>query len=213
MTTQRMVGPVVTRARRARRAIAVAALCAAPWLVGAQGVGSPDLILFGGKVFTADSTHAWVEAIAIRGDRITATGTNELMRALAGPATRMIDVGGRVVVPGFNDAHDHVGAARFAMMFTTVESLTPAPTLGQGHDALRTAAARAPVGTWLRTDIGMRFLDDPTAREIFGPADAIACGVFAPLGKATRSEDGYRVTGRWPFASGCEHSSHRMGGV
>ena len=169
MTTQRTVGRVMTRAQRASRVIAVvalfAALCAGPWLAGAQGVGSPDLILFGGKIFTADSTNAWVEAIAIRGDRITATGTNELMRALAGPATRMIDVGGRVVVPGFNDAHDHVGAARFAMMFTTVESLTPDPTLGQVLDSLRIAAARAPKDTWLRTDIGMRFLDDPTARR------------------------------------------------
>src|SRR6202044_2763355 len=38
-------------------------------------------------------------------------------------------------------------------------------------------------------------------------------GVFAPMGVATRTPGGFRVTGRWPFSSGCEHSSWRMGGA
>src|SRR5262249_36204527 len=41
------------------------------------------------------------------------------------------------------------------------------------------------------------YLEPATAREIFAPANAIACGVFAPTGKSTREGDGYRVTGRW----------------
>jgi len=57
------------------------------------------------------------------------------------------------------------------------------------------------------------YLDEAVAREIFGPDDAVACGVFAPMGRATPVGDGYRVTGRWPFASGCEHSRWRMGGA
>ena len=58
------------------------------------------------------------------------------------------------------------------------------------------------------------FLDDDTARHVYGPADAISCGVFAPLGRATRAAGGgLRVSGRWPFGSGCEHSQWRMGGV
>lgn len=56
-------------------------------------------------------------------------------------------------------------------------------------------------------------LDEDTAREVFGPADAITCGVFAPMGRAVPTEGGYRVSGRWPFASGCEHSAWRMGGT
>lgn len=56
-------------------------------------------------------------------------------------------------------------------------------------------------------------LDEDVAREIYGPDDAITCGVFAPMGRATPEGDGYRVTGRWPFASGCEHSKWRMGGT
>jgi alkylation response protein AidB-like acyl-CoA dehydrogenase len=57
------------------------------------------------------------------------------------------------------------------------------------------------------------YLDDDVAREVYGPGDAVTCGVFAPLGRARRFDDGFRVSGRWPFASGCEHSAWRMGGA
>ncbi len=56
-------------------------------------------------------------------------------------------------------------------------------------------------------------LDEAVAREVYGPGDATTCGVFAPMGRATPAEGGYRVSGRWPFASGCEHSAWRMGGT
>jgi hypothetical protein len=68
----------------------------------------PDVLLVDGKVFTSDSTLPWAEAIAIRGDRIVAVGTTTVIRALAGPTTQVLELGGRVVLPGFNDAHDHV---------------------------------------------------------------------------------------------------------
>ncbi len=57
------------------------------------------------------------------------------------------------------------------------------------------------------------YLDDAIAREVYGPADAITCGVFAPTGRAVPARDGFSVTGRWAFASGCQHSRWRMGGT
>lgn len=57
------------------------------------------------------------------------------------------------------------------------------------------------------------YLDEAVAHEVFSPPDAITCAVFAPMGRAVREGDGYRVTGRWAFASGCEHSRWRMGGT
>ncbi len=58
-----------------------------------------------------------------------------------------------------------------------------------------------------------RHLDEGIAREVYGPDDAVTCGVFAPMGRAVAAPGGYRVSGRWPFASGCEHSKWRMGGT
>lgn len=57
------------------------------------------------------------------------------------------------------------------------------------------------------------YLPEASAREIYAQAPlAVTGGVFAPYGKATAVADGYRVTGRWPFASGCEHCTWLMGG-
>ena len=57
------------------------------------------------------------------------------------------------------------------------------------------------------------YLPDDAAREIYGSSpDVISGGAFAPHGKAVVSDGGYRVTGRWPFASGCEHCTWLMGG-
>jgi alkylation response protein AidB-like acyl-CoA dehydrogenase len=56
------------------------------------------------------------------------------------------------------------------------------------------------------------YLEPEVAREIFTGARAIAGGVFAPRGQAIREGEGYRVSGRWSFASGCQHCSWLMGG-
>ncbi|HKJ33619.1 MAG TPA: hypothetical protein VKA34_17415, partial [Balneolales bacterium] len=69
--------------------------------------GQPDLILIHGKVFTAESNNPWVEAVAIRGDKIEAVGTNSAIRQLAGPETRIFNLKGHVLVPGLTDAHVH----------------------------------------------------------------------------------------------------------
>ena len=56
------------------------------------------------------------------------------------------------------------------------------------------------------------YLPEAIASEIYGPPQAITGGVFAPHGKATAVAGGYRVSGRWPFGSGCEHCAWLMGG-
>ena len=122
---------------------------------------APDLILAGGKVFTADPARPWAEALAIAGDHVVAVGTSAEVRPLAGPATRVIELQKRVVVPGFNDAHTHVGGGLGPAVNLDLRSNDPA--LADVLKALTAEAARAPAGTWLRGEIGVRVLDDPAA--------------------------------------------------
>src|SRR5205085_2759888 len=62
------------------------------------------------------------------------------------------------------------------------------------------------------TGLVSSFLAPDVAREIYGRDDAITGGVVAPRGKAVAVDGGYRATGRWAFASGCQHSAWLMGG-
>ncbi len=123
-------------------------------------VNPPTIILTGGKVFTADSARPWAQAIAIRGDRIAQVGTTAEIRRLANAATREIALDGRVVIPGINDAHDHLGETGLGPEFRTGPSPMPNPTVAQVLDSLRSLAARTPSGSWLRTQVGMGVLSD-----------------------------------------------------
>ena len=69
--------------------------------------GPADTILTNGKIITVDETFSIAQAVAVRGSRIVAVGTNQEITRLAGPNTRRIDLRGRSVVPGFIDNHAH----------------------------------------------------------------------------------------------------------
>jgi hypothetical protein len=125
----------------------------------------PDLVLVGGKVFTADRRHPWAEAVAISGDRIVAVGTTAEVDRLAGRSTRRLLLGGRTVVPGFNDAHAHIGAPLPGVAFQTGDGPVPDPPLALVLDSLAALVRRVPEGTWLRTSIDAAVLDDPRARR------------------------------------------------
>ncbi len=66
-----------------------------------------DLILTGGRIFTGDAARSWAQALAVRGNRIVAVGGDRDVRPLAGPGTRVIELRGRTVTAGFQDAHVH----------------------------------------------------------------------------------------------------------
>ena len=71
------------------------------------GQGQADLVLFHGKIWTENPKQPEVEAVAIQGNRILGVGDSESILKLAGPKARVVDLKGRRVVPGFNDAHVH----------------------------------------------------------------------------------------------------------
>jgi predicted amidohydrolase YtcJ len=123
----------------------------------------PDLILLNGKIFTSDAAHPYVEALAIRGERIIATGTSEKIGALAGPQTKRIDLGGRVVIPGINDAHHHCGfePAGFHLQFKSTE-----PTWAEVVEEVATAVAKTPKGTLIHGEIGPVAFEDSQANRM-----------------------------------------------
>ncbi|MCD7438413.1 amidohydrolase [Streptomyces lincolnensis] len=71
---------------------------------------TPTLVLTGGQVLTVDDDFTVAQGVAVRGRTIVAVGGDREIRALTGPGTRVVDLGGRTVLPGINDSHLH-GAA------------------------------------------------------------------------------------------------------
>ena len=66
-----------------------------------------DRIFTGAKIWTGDDAHPQAQAIAISGDRLLAVGSDQEIKALAASDTTVVDLGGRLVVPGFQDSHLH----------------------------------------------------------------------------------------------------------
>jgi predicted amidohydrolase YtcJ len=66
-----------------------------------------DIILVNGKVYTENATQSWARAVAIGGEKIIAVGEDADIEKLRGPATKVIDAGGKLVLPGFVDCHIH----------------------------------------------------------------------------------------------------------
>src|SRR5690348_268147 len=90
----------------------------------------PDTIYYHGHLVTMWSDHPEVEAVAIRGDRFVAVGSNADVRKLAGPATSEIDLAGRTVLPGLQDSHTHPIAAALS------EQDRPVPVMNSIPDIL-----------------------------------------------------------------------------
>ena len=152
-------------ARRCLFAVAVSFPALLSW--GQQA--APDMVLLNGKIFTSDSAHPYVQALAIRGERIVAADSSVKIALLAGPETKRIDLGGHTVVPGFNDAHYHlfVEPPTFHLQFTSQE-----PTWDQVAQAITAARATVPADVMIRGEVGPAVLDD--ARASRTSLDALA---------------------------------------
>jgi predicted amidohydrolase YtcJ len=112
----------------------------------------PDLILKNANIWTVDDLQPRAQAVAICGNEIMATGTDSEIEALATKSTRIIDLKGKLVLPGFNDCHTHfVGASlRTAMNF----DLYGATTIAEVQQRLSRHSHLHPAMEWLR---GMRW--------------------------------------------------------
>jgi predicted amidohydrolase YtcJ len=73
--------------------------------------GPADLVLAGGGVYTVDAVRSRADAVAVRGGRIVAVGSDADVGPLIGPSTDVVDLRGRLVLPGFQDSHVHAPSA------------------------------------------------------------------------------------------------------
>ena len=107
---------------------------------------SAGLIVTNARVWTADAARPEVRAVAIDGDRIVAVGSPEEVDRLRGEGTRVIDAGGRFLMPGFHDAHIHLMAGGHQLDAVDLkDAATPEEFTGR----LAERAKRTPKGEWI----------------------------------------------------------------
>ena len=75
-----------------------------------------DLVITGGAVYTVDAARRWAQAVAIRDGRFVAVGTDADVRGMVGPGTEVLDLAGRMILPGFQDAHIHPPGSGLEML-------------------------------------------------------------------------------------------------
>ena len=113
----------------------------------APDIGGPaDLVLLGGRVVTVDPDHPEAEAVAVRNGRIAAVGTTAEIEATAGPDTEVVQLEGRMAIPGFIEGHGHfmgVGDAQLIL------KLGEADNWNRIVDLVAEAVAEAPEGGWI----------------------------------------------------------------
>src|SRR5437773_11841166 len=112
----------------------------------AQPKPTATLIITNAAVYTVDKQHPTAEAVAVIGDHIVAVGSRAEIDSWRGPETKVIDAGGKLVLPGFNDAHVHFiqGGAQLEQV-NLVDAATP------DEFAKRNAAQgkKTPKGEWI----------------------------------------------------------------
>jgi len=124
--------------------VAMLALVAFVLPVAAQ---SPETALINGKIITLDERSTVAEALAVRDGKIVAVGRSADVRNLAGPATRVIDLGGRTVIPGLIDSHMH--AIRAALFYATEVNWIGTRSIPEAMERIAMAARTARPGQWI----------------------------------------------------------------
>jgi predicted amidohydrolase YtcJ len=140
--------------RRLRSALAVPSILAAAAAGCTRQPATPAEVLFvNGRIYTlageppaAVQDEPFVEALAVRGGRIVAAGTTTVVRAHAGPATRLVDLRGTFAVPGLVDAHVHLaGLGRFLREVDLIGTASYDEVVAR----VRERAAGVPPGDWI----------------------------------------------------------------
>jgi predicted amidohydrolase YtcJ len=120
-----------------------------PWLAGAQAAGEIPIVFTGGTILTVDSEFSEAEAIALRGNKILAVGTNAEVRAAAGENANFVELDGWTILPGFIDPHTHVVAGSVVDSVMEYVGMARFSTVAEVLDHLSAMAKERPPGNWI----------------------------------------------------------------
>ena len=123
-------------------ALLIGPACSRPGMTGAGA----DLIVTHAKIWTVDHDRPEAEAVAVIGERLVAVGSAAEIDAWRGPRTRVIDAGGRRVLPGFNDSHLHFVAGGLQLDYVNLKDAT---TREEFARRIGERAAALPPGEWV----------------------------------------------------------------
>lgn len=161
-------------------------------VVSALAIGAPEIppaapaggltIFYHGKIFTSNEAQPLIEdgAVAVLGNIIIKVGSSQSVLQLQTPGTELIDLQGKVLLPGFNDAHVHPYDSftfpEFGKGAVIVNDNSFVPQAGPSFqdvlNAVQAAARVNPPGTWLMAFVGTNVLDDPSVNRL--TIDAVA---------------------------------------
>lgn len=108
-----------------------------------------DMVLMNGKVITVDSEDSIVEAVAVKDGLILETGSSEEIRKFVGPGTRVVDLEGKTLLPGFIDSHTHPPSAGTRLFAIDCRS-PPAKSIKDILRRVKERAEKSPPGEWIR---------------------------------------------------------------
>src|SRR3954451_13375650 len=157
-----------------------------------------DLIVHNGKIATLAPANTEARAAAVSGGRFTAVGDDAEVLKLRGPNTRVIDLGGRRVIPGLNDSHLHI--IRGGLNYNLELRWDGVPSLADAMRLLREQVARTPQGQWVRVVGGfaeLQFAERrlPTLAELNEAAPHTPVFILHLYDRALRNRAALRAVG------------------
>lgn len=164
---------------------------------GGQG-GKADIIIENAKVVTLDPKTPRAEAIAVAGDKIVGVGPRRDLEQFRGPSTKIVDAGGRTVIPGLNDAHTHF--IRGGLTYSQEIRWDGVPSLALALQMLKEQAARTPAPHWVQVMGGWtpyQFKEKrlPTLAEINAATGDVPCYVMHLYDRGFVNKAGLRALG------------------
>ena len=145
--------------------------------------GPADLLLRGGAVYTVDGPRTWATAVGVKGGRIVYVGSDSVPDGMIGSETEVVDLAGKMVLPGFQDGHVHLLAGGVELGECTLFTIERAAALADSIDA---CAVARPEAAWVR-GVGWELTVFPDAN----PSSAFLDGIVPDRPAIFDAADGH----------------------